>query len=604
MTGTGPRRTLTRIAVALPTLLLTIVLTAAPARAQIDLTGEWANRFHEDAPHRGAGPEIGDYTGLPINDAGRLKAESWEAGILSMRERQCIPHIVTYAMRGPANMRIWKETEPLTGQIVAYRIYGTYGRPRTIWLDGRPHPSEYAAHTWSGFSTGKWDGNQLVVTTTHIKTGWIQRNGVAVSDLATMTERFIRHGDMLMLVSIVNDPVYLAEPFIRTSNWVLSLNQQINSFGACGPAGDEVARPRGAVPHHLPGGNDQINAFVSAHAVPAEGAAGGADTTYPEYMRRLQQPATPRPAVALSPSQPVRRQPPETGDVEVLPVQGNLYIIAGAGGNIAVQVGDDGVLLVDTGSGRSNDKVLAAIRRLSDKPIHYILNTHADSEHTGGNDGLAKAGSRIGTLMVAAALAGESAAIVAHEKVLNTMSAPTGRQAPTSAAAWPTDTYFTDVRNLHFNSEPIQMLHQQAAHTDGDSLVFFRRSDVVVTGDLFDLTSYPLIDPQRGGSFTGLLEAVNRIVDLAIPKDWQEGGTMIVPGHGRLADQADIVEYRDMLTIVRDRIQDLIKKGRTLEQVEAAHPTLDYDGRYGASAGPFTTNMFVEAVYRDLMGRR
>ena len=135
------------------------------------LSGEWAGRAHEDALARGAGPEIGDYTGLPLNDAGRPKAESWEAGILSTRERQCIPHVVTYAMRGPANLRMWKETDPFTGQIVAYRIYGTYGRPRTIWMDGRPRPSEFAPHTWAGFSTGTWEGNKLTVTTTHIKTG-------------------------------------------------------------------------------------------------------------------------------------------------------------------------------------------------------------------------------------------------------------------------------------------------------------------------------------------------------------------------------------------------------------------------------------------------
>ena len=158
--------------------------------------------------------------------------------------------------------------------------------------------------------------------------------------------------------------------------------------------------------------------------------------------------------------------------------------------------------------------------------------------------------------MVAAALAGEAAAILAHEKVLNAMSAPTGKQAPTPFAAQPTDTYFTDVRNLFFDGEAIQLLHQPAAHSDGDSIVFFRRSDVIVTGDVFDLTGYPVIDAQRGGNFKGLIDAANRIVDLAIVRDWQEGGTMIIPGHGRIGDQADIVEYRDMLTIVRDRVQD------------------------------------------------
>ena len=581
-------------------LLLATLAVGRPAFAQVDLTGEWAGRPHEDALARGAGPEIGDYTGLPLNEAGRLKAESWEAGILSTRERQCIPHVVTVRDARPG------EHAPVEGHRSADRADHRVPHLRNLrpaaddLADGRPHPSDYAPHTWAGFSTGKWEGNKLTVLTTHIKMGWIQRHGAATSDLATMTEHFIRHGDLLTVVSIVSDPVYLAEPFIRTSSWVLSLNQQLNSFGACGPAGDEVAVPRGYVSHHLPGTNDQVKAFQSAHGVPAEGAAGGADTTYPEYTRRLQQPATPRPVVALSPNQPVRRQPIETGDVEVLPVQGSVYLIAGAGGNITVQVGDAGVLVVDTGAAPMSDKVVAAIRKLSDKPIHLILNTDADPDHTGGNASLARAGSRIGTQMVAAALAGEGAAIVAHEKVLNALSAPTGKQAAAPAIAWPTDTYFTDTRNLFFNNEAIQMLHPPAAHSDGDSMVFFRKSDVISAGDLFDFTRYPLVDTRHGGSFTGLLEAVNRIVDLAITSDWQEGGTMVIPGHGRLGDQADVVEYRDMLTIVRDRVQDLIKKGMTLEQVKAARPTLDYDGRYGATTGPWTTEMFIEAAYRDL----
>jgi glyoxylase-like metal-dependent hydrolase (beta-lactamase superfamily II) len=326
--------------------------------------------------------------------------------------------------------------------------------------------------------------------------------------------------------------------------------------------------------------------------------AGGADTTYPEYITRIQQPATPRPTVAVSQSQPVRRQPAASSDIETIKVQDDVYLLAGAGGNIVAQVGEDGVLLVDSGAGQASDNVIAAVKRLSDKPIHYILNTSADPDRTGGNERVSKAGSRIGTQMVAAALAGEGAAIIAHEKVLNTLSAPTGQKAAAPTAAWPTDTYFTDVRNLHFNGEAVQMLHQPAAHSDGDSVVFFRRSDIIATGDLFDITSYPIIDTAHGGTFSGLLDAVNRIVDLAIVKDWQEGGTMIVPGRGRIADQADIVEYRDMLTIVRDRVQDLVKKGRTLEQVNAARPTLDYDGRYG------TPDALIEAAFRDLSGRR
>jgi len=194
----------------------------------------------------------------------------------------------------------------------------------------------------------------------------------------------------------------------------------------------------------------------------------------------------------------------------------------------------------------------------------------------------------------------ETAAIVAHENVLNRISAPTGEVAPMPFPAWPTDTFFNDRKEMLFNGEGIQILHQPAAHTDGDSLVYFRRSDVVSTGDLFVTTSYPVIDSGRGGTIQGVLKALNRIIEIAIPNNVQEGGTMIIPGHGRVCDEMDVVEYRDMVTIVRDRIQDLIDKGQSLEQVRAARPTMDFDARYGADSGPWTTTMFVDAVYRDL----
>jgi len=180
------------------------------------------------------------------------------------------------------------------------------------------------------------------------------------------------------------------------------------------------------------------------------------------------------------------------------------------------------------------------------------------------------------------------------------MSAPTGQQAPTVSAAWPTDTYFTKKKELFFNGEPIEIFHEPSAHTDGDSLVFFRHSDVISAGDLFVTTTYPVIDLERGGNIQGIIGALNHILDIAIPKEKQEGGTYVIPGHGRLCDEADVLEYRDMVTIIRDRIQDLVKKGMTLDQVKAARPTLDYDGRYGAKTGFWTTDMFIEAVYRSL----
>jgi cyclase len=289
----------------------------------------------------------------------------------------------------------------------------------------------------------------------------------------------------------------------------------------------------------------------------------------------------------------------DKAEVHVLHVQGNVYMLVGAGGNITLQVGDEGVLLVDTSFEQMSDKVVAAIRSLSDKPIRYIINTHSHSDHVGGNAPIAKAGATIagGNMGVGA---NTGAAILAHENVLNRMTAPTGQQAPTPTAAWPTDTYFTKKKELFFNGEAIEIIHQPAAHTDGDSLVFFRRSDVLSSGDLFGTITYPVIDLERGGNIQGIVDALNAILEITIPKDKQEGGTYVIPGHGRLCDEADVLEYRDMVTIIRDRIQDLVKKGMTLEQVKAARPTLDYDGRYGAKTGSWTTDMFVDAVYRNL----
>jgi cyclase len=582
-------------------LLLAAILAAHPAFAQIDLSGEWSNITHEDINHRQS-VEIGDYTGLPINEAARFKAESWDEAVLATHERQCIPHPVTYAMRGqPGNIRIGKIDDTDTGQIIAYTIHGTYGRPRTIWMDGRPHPSERAPHTWAGFSTGKWEANALVVTTTHIKMGWIMRNGVPTSDRATMTERFIRHGNHLVDVIIVNDPVYLSEPFIRTQDWRLNLTGEPNAWGACSPAqiADEIPnQKKGYVPHHLPGTNEHLREFQVKRGVSAEAARGGAETTYPEFASKMKGNAagqvvnSAKPIVAGS-----YKDLEKTGEVEVLAVQGNVYVIAGAGGNVAVQVGDDGVLVVDTGLAQYSEKVMAAIRQLSSKPIRFVVNTNARPDHTGGNEVFAKAGSKMGGGLLVGGYAGDGAMVIAHEAVLKAMSAPAGKTAPTPSAAWPTDAYPGESKEIYANAEGIEVLHPGAANTDGDSIVYFRRSDVVVTGDIFSMTSYPVIDLQKGGSFNGVLAALNRVIDITIPKDWQEGGTMVIPGHGRIADEADVVEYRDMITIIRDRIQDMIKKGMSLQQVKDARQTGDYDGRYGDPAA------MIEAAYRELSSR-
>lgn len=266
--------------------IVAVMLVSLPAIAQIDPSGEWAPRFHEDNPERLAGPELGDYLGLPINEAARLRAESWDASLLTLPEHQCKPHPADYGPRGPANLRFWKEVDRESQQTIAYHTHISWQAPeRTIWMDGREHPPDYAAHTWQGFSTGKWEGDILTVTTTHLKAGWIRRNGIPRSDRATLTEHWIRHGDYLTLVSIVNDPVYLTEPFIRTTNWVLDPRQQIAPYPC--EAVVEVDRPKGSVPHYLPGANPFLNEFPKKYSLPETAARGGAETMYPEFQDKM-----------------------------------------------------------------------------------------------------------------------------------------------------------------------------------------------------------------------------------------------------------------------------------------------------------------------------
>ena len=301
------------------------------------------------------------------------------------------------------------------------------------------------------------------------------------------------------------------------------------------------------------------------------------------------------------------RPNPADAEIHVLPVQGNVYMLVGAGGNITVQAGDDGVLLVDAGLAGTSDKVYAAIQSISSKPIRYIIDTHVHADHVGGNEALAKLGNTIAGGNVVGdigASAGNQATVLAAQEVLDRMSTANGQQPAMPQGAWPTETYTTPERKLYFNNEGVLMIHVPAAHTDGDTIVFFRRSDVISTGDIFVTTGYPIVDLARGGNIQGVIDGLNRIIELAIPADEQEGGTMIIPGHGRLCDVADVVFYQEMVTIIRDRVQDMVNKGMTLEQVKAAKPTLDYDPRYGKSTGFWTTDMFVEAVYKSLSPKK
>ena len=291
----------------------------------------------------------------------------------------------------------------------------------------------------------------------------------------------------------------------------------------------------------------------------------------------------------------VRGQPQNFDNTQehLLPVQGNTYMLAGAGGNTTLQVGKDGVLVVDTQYAEMAPKILSEIRKLSDKPIVWMVNTHIDQDHSGGNAALAKLGRG----------PGPRPRIIAHENVLNRMTLRVPNQPPVPDEALPNDEYGTPQKDLFFNGEAVVIYHMPRAHTDGDSIVFFRRSDVVSVGDIFTPDQWPAIDLARGGSVEGTLNALNYILTLTVPERYQDGGTLVVPGHGRISNEADVVEYRNMLTIVRDRVQDLLKKGMTLEQVKAARPARDYETEY-SERGQWTKDMFVEAVYRSLNGNR
>jgi len=285
---------------------------------------------------------------------------------------------------------------------------------------------------------------------------------------------------------------------------------------------------------------------------------------------------------------------PRSSEIELLPVQGNISMLAGAGGNITVQVGKDGILLVDTGVATMSDKVLEAIRTLAKRQVTYIINTSDRTDHVGGNENFAKIGSPLAIARAARA----SVFIIGFSTILERMSDPSAKPS-IPEKAWPNDTYSVPQKNLYFNGEAIQIFHQPGT-TDGNSIVFFRRSDVVSTGDIFDPTEYPIIDLNKGGSLQGVIDGLNRLRQMAIPADHMEGGTMIIPGHGRLCDVADLDIYQQMVTIVRDRLQDMINRDMTLDQVKATKLTRDYDPIYGSNSGNWTTDMFIEAAYKSL----
>jgi glyoxylase-like metal-dependent hydrolase (beta-lactamase superfamily II) len=288
-------------------------------------------------------------------------------------------------------------------------------------------------------------------------------------------------------------------------------------------------------------------------------------------------------------------------DIHTLQVRDNIYMLVGQGGNITVQVGDDGVFIVDTQFAPLSGKIVAAIAELSDLPIRYIVDTHYHGDHIGGNENLRIAGSTVigGNMPGAVPYAGDGAQVVAHENVLLRLSATTGEQA-IAPSAWPTNTFFNDEKRMYYNGEGIRIIYQPAAHTDGDVLVYFRRSDVISAGDVFSTTSYPIIDLNAGGSYRGIMNALTTLVDLMIPEYGQDGGTVVIPGHGRLSGLGDVLDYREMVIVIHDRLRQMIDAGMTLEQVKAAEPSKDYDPVYGSTTGFWTTERFIEAAYQSL----
>ena len=584
----------------LPMVAIVAMLPCETAFAQILLDGEWSPQYHEDQPERIPGPELVDYLGLPINDAARQRAESWDASRLTLPEEQCRVHVSPYIYRGPLDLRIWQEKDPETQQVIAIRNYiSTWSQFRTIWMDGRPHPPDYAPHTWMGFSTGKWEGDVLTVTTTHIKTGWVRRNGVVMSDQATMTEHFIRHGDYLTHVMILHDPAYLTEPLIKSEDFLMNLHDSDASWVYhCRSAEEITNRPKDEVPQYLPGQNPFLREFADRYLIPGNAALGGAETMYPEYRADMKKSAH---TVSKNRVVPAALQPAE---IQIQKIQGNVFLLVGGGANILVQTGEQGVLLVDTGRAEAFPGMLIALQKLSQLPVHWILNTGVDVDHVGGNAAVANilgSSRHVELVNTPFSTAVQNVEIVGSQAVLDRMGAPEGKRPAFASEAWPTETFAGERDEVFFNGEAIEMFHAPAAHTDADSIVFFRRSDVIATGDLFDTDHYPVVDVARGGSLQGIIDGLNRVIDLAIPAYSEEGGTMVIPGHGRICDEIDVVEYRDMLTIIRDRLKAMIGKGMTLEQIKAARPTLDYDPLYGATTGSWTTDMFVEGAYTSLL---
>lgn len=630
---------MTRLRIAAMLAAVAVVMaTPVPVSVQenspFDLTGTWRWLPYEDERDRTPGAYPGDYRGLPLNDAARMRAdtydEEWNATSPLL---QCRPRGPTYQAKGLDPMRIDQVIDPVSRQLVALRIvYEKTPGERMIWLDGRPRPSPSALHGWDGFSTGRFIGDTLEITTTHLKESYVRRNGVPASFRATVIEHVSLMGPFVEWTFTVIDPDYLTEPLVRSATYARAPTLQLPLY----PCQPEEYQPgeKYRVPHYLVGENPYLTESAVKYRMPQEGTRGGAETTYPEWRAKGAALAPPEKQFEYKPeytdastriaeraeAEPARA--PSYDRVDTLHLSGNVYLIAGAGGNVTVSAGGDGVLLVDSGAAAAGDRVLAAIRQIAqtlrapeppeaaspysstwlathaptEPAIRFIINTSGSLDHVGGNAVIRKSpmfrllGYRDPSL---------SLQVLAHEATRARLAESSATEALAS-----TDTYASDRYTLYrfFNSQAVQLFHAANAVTDGDTMVWFRRADVIAAGDVYNSDIYPPIDVDRGGGIDGTIEALNRLVDMSVTEFMSQGGTMIVPGHGWIGDAADVGLYRDMLIVVRDRVQRLIDRGMTLAQVKAAKPTMDYDPLYGRERG--ATARFVEGVYRSLSEKK